>query len=76
MCFKCMQNKNAKSRAENQMRGDKGDKTIENVSNFSFMLRGLKLAAPHWPLILLALALLLSTSTSSLFLPNFQVRVC
>jgi ATP-binding cassette subfamily B protein len=75
MCIKCFVSKNSKNRAENQIRGDKGAKSIEDVSNFSFMLRGFKLAAPHWPLILLALLLLLSTSTSSLFLPNFQGNI-
>lgn len=71
-CNACFSRKNAKNRAENQMRGDKGEKETADISNYSYMLRGLRMAARHWALIGLALVCLLTTALTRLFLPDFQ----
>lgn len=38
LCLTCFLKKNAKMRAENQLRGDKGTKEIEEVSSLQFIL--------------------------------------
>jgi ABC-type multidrug transport system fused ATPase/permease subunit len=54
------------------LRGDRGAREEAEVSSTSYMLRALKLARPHWALIMVAVVCLLATSASSIALPNFQ----
>lgn len=71
MCMDCFYKKN-KSHAEGVLRGDKGVRANIELTNSMYMMRALRLAAPHWSLMLVAFLCLLATTASSLFLPNFQ----
>lgn len=74
ICMQCFKRKN-RSRGEGVVRGDKGVKEEVEVSSRSYLVRALKLAKPHLFLIILACVCLLVTSTSALFLPNFQGKI-
>ena len=73
-CPACF-NKKDKATGEGVMRGDKGVRDVLEIGRVAYLMRGMRLVAPHLPLLLLALSSLLANSVINVFLPNFQARV-
>eukprot|EP00039_Didymoeca_costata_P007517 m.100707 g.100707 ORF g.100707 m.100707 type:complete len:916 (-) comp13720_c0_seq5:44-2791(-) len=74
-CLQCFAKKKRSDRAEGVVRGDKGVKSIKEISNLSYAQRGLKLCAPHWKYIVVALLCLLANNMANLFLPNYNGKI-
>ena len=73
-CPACF-NKKDKATGEGVMRGDKGVRDVLEIGRVAYLMRGMRLVAPHLPLLLIALSSLLANSIINVFLPNFQGQI-
>lgn len=73
-CVKCFKKKDV-SKAEGQVRGDKGLKAVEEVKTSAYAWRALKFCRPHWLYILIAVVCLLSNIGVSLIMPTYQGHI-
>lgn len=71
LCF----NKKDKSTGEGVLRSDKGLREKGEMTNFQYLLRGLRLVGGHKYFVLLALLCVAATAMLRLYLPNFQGEI-
>ena len=74
-CPKCFAKKRRAANTEGVLRGDKGMKKEENVTNTSFVSRGLKLCAAHWKWLTSGLVCLMANVAAQLVFPNYQGKL-
>eukprot|EP00899_Mesostigma_viride_P009873 jgi/Mesvir1/18888/Mv18887-RA.1 len=60
------------SKAEGQLRGDKGARTESDINSRQYLFRAIALARKEWHLVLVGTLCLLLTSATGLVLPKYQ----
>ena len=73
-CPACF-NRKDKATGEGVMRGDKGVRDVLEIGRVAYLLRGMRMVAPHMPLLLMALAALVFNSLINVFLPKLQGNI-
>ena len=73
-CVKCFLKKDI-SKAEGQVRGDKGLKNVEEVKTSAYAWRAIGFCRPHWYYIAIAVVCLLLNIGVSLLMPNYQGHI-
>ena len=73
VCLKCARRSDAAIVGENVLRGDRGVRLQENLTNTAYVKRSIQVAQRELPLLLVSFVLLAASSVSRLLLPHFQV---
>eukprot|EP00040_Diaphanoeca_grandis_P023777 m.129827 g.129827 ORF g.129827 m.129827 type:complete len:898 (-) comp29434_c0_seq1:80-2773(-) len=73
-CEKCFRKRDA-SKAEDQVRGDKGVREVKEIKTSSYTARALKLTIPHWPFVVVAIVCVLCAQGASLLMPHYNGKI-
>eukprot|EP00977_Amphora_coffeiformis_P012640 scaffold3185_cov161-Amphora_coffeaeformis.AAC.6 len=75
VCLKCSKRSDAAIVGENVLRGDRGVRVQQTLTNTDYVKRTIQMAQRELPLLVVSFILLASSSVSQLLLPHFQGHI-